>query len=41
MQDVLLTYMEKLIEYNENQDTPLYRPSHLNTLKHKAEYFEA
>ena len=40
IQDVFLTYMEKLIEYNENQDTPLYRPSHIDTLKHKAEYFE-
>ena len=29
--------MEKLIEFNENQDTPLY---HLNDLKHKSEYFE-
>ena len=32
--------MQKLIEFNENQDTPLYRPSHLEVLKHKSEYFE-
>ena len=40
IQDDFLTYMQKLIEYNENQDTPLYRPSHLEDLKHKSEYFE-
>ena len=32
--------MEKLIEFNENQDTPLYLPSNLNDLKHKSDYFE-
>ena len=32
--------MEELIEFNENQDTPLYLPSHLNDLEHKSEYFE-
>ena len=32
--------MQKLIEYNENQETPLYLPSHLDDLKHKSEYFE-
>ena len=32
--------MQKLIEFNENQDTPLYLPSHLEDLKHKSEYFE-
>ena len=32
--------MQKPIEFNENQDTPLYRPSHLEDLKHKFEYFE-
>ena len=32
--------MQKLIEFNENQNTPLYRPSHLEDLKHKSEYFE-
>ena len=40
IQDVFLTYMQKLIEYNENQDTPLHRPSHLEDLKHKSKYFE-
>ena len=38
--DVFLTYMQKLIEFNENQNTPLYRPSHLEDLKHNSEYFE-
>ena len=32
--------MQKLIDFNENQDTPLYRSSHLEDLKHKSEYFE-
>ena len=32
--------MQKLIEFNENQDTPLYRPSHLEDLKQRSEYFE-
>ena len=40
IQDVFLTYMQKLIEFKENQDTPLYLPSHLEDLKHKSEYFE-
>ena len=40
IQDVFFTYMQKLIENNENQDTPLYRPSHLEDLKHKSECFE-
>ena len=40
IQDVFLAYMQKLIEFNENQNTPLYRPSHLEDLKHKSEYFE-
>ena len=40
IQDVFLTYMQKIIEFNENQDTQLYRPSHLEDLEHKSEYFE-
>ena len=32
--------MEKLIGFNENQDTPLYLLSHLDELKHKSVYFE-
>ena len=40
IQDVFLTYMQKFIEFNENQDTPLYLPSHLEDLKHKSDYFE-
>ena len=33
--------MDKLIEHNENLDTPLYLPSHLENLKEKHECFEA
>ena len=40
IQDVFRTYMQKLIEFNENQDTPLYRSSHLQELRHRSEYFE-
>ena len=40
IQDVFHTYMQKLIEFNEHQDTPLYRPSHLQELKQISEYFE-
>ena len=40
IQDVFHTYMQKLIEFNENQDTPLYRPSHLQELKQRSESFE-
>ena len=29
IQDVFITYMQTFIEFNENQDTPLYLPSHL------------
>ena len=32
--------MQKLIEFNENEGTLLYLPSHLEDLKHKPEYFE-
>ena len=32
--------MQKLIEFNENQNTPLYISSHLEDLKYKSEYFE-
>ena len=32
--------MQKLIEFNENQETPLYLPSHLEDLKDKSENFE-
>ena len=38
IQDVFHTYIQKLIEFNENQDTPPYRPSHLQELKHRSEY---
>ena len=40
IKDVFLTYMQKLIEFNENQDTPLYHLFHLEDLKHKSEHFE-
>ena len=39
-QDVSITYMNELIEHNENLDTPLYLPSHLESLKEKHDYFE-
>ena len=32
--------MNNLIEYKENLDPPLYRPSHLESLKQKHDYFE-
>ena len=32
--------MDKLIEHNENRDTPLYLHSHLESLKEKHDYFE-
>ena len=38
--DVFLIYMQKPIEFIENQDTPLYLPSHLEDLTHKSECFE-
>ena len=40
IQDVLVTYMNKLIEHNENFEPPLYLPSDLESLKEKHEYFE-
>ena len=40
IQGVFITYMEKPIEHNENHQTPLYRPSHLENLNKKSEFFE-
>ena len=40
VQDVFITYMDKLIEHNENLDIPVYLLSHLESLKEKHEYFE-
>ena len=40
IQDVFHTYIQKLIDFNENQNPPLYCPSHLQELKHRSEYFE-
>ena len=39
-QNVFTSYIDKLIKQNENLETPLYRPSHLETLKQKAEFFD-
>ena len=40
IQDVFIIYIDKLIEYNERLDPPLYIPSHLESLKEKHDYFE-
>ena len=40
LQDVFVTYLIKLIEYNENREHPIYRPSHLESLREKSNYFE-
>ena len=40
IQDVFITYMDKLIEHNENLETPVYLPSQLENLKEKHEYFD-
>ena len=40
IQDVFMTYMDKLIEQIEDLDTPLYIPSHLESPKEKHEHFE-
>ena len=40
IQDVFTTHIDKLIEHNENLDTPHYRPSLLKSLKEKAIYFD-
>ena len=40
IQDVFITYMDTFIEHNENLDTPVYLPSHLECPKEKHEYFE-
>ena len=39
IQDIFASYINKLIDYNENLDTPLYRPSFLDSLKEKTDYF--
>ena len=39
-QDVFISYIDKLIEHYENLDSPFYRPSHLESLKEKAHYFD-
>ena len=39
-QDVFITYMDKLVEHNEKLQTPVYLPSHLESLKEKHEHFE-
>ena len=40
IQDVFIIYIDKLIEYNENFDIPLYLSSHLESLKEKHDYLE-
>ena len=40
IQEVFITYIEKLIEFNENLDPPPYCPSHLDELRHKSQYFD-
>ena len=35
-----MTFLNKHIEHNENLDTPLYLPTHLESLKEKHKYFE-
>ena len=35
-----LLFIDKLIEHNEKLETPLYRPSHSESLKQKADYFD-
>ena len=39
IQDVVTTYMDELIEHNENLEIPLYHSSHLESHK-KHDYFE-
>ena len=40
IQDVFITYMDKLIEHIENLHTPLYLPSLQESRKEKHDYFE-
>ena len=40
IQDVFISYIDTLIEHNENLDATLYLPSHLESLKEKADYFD-
>ena len=40
IQDIFSNLMNKLIEFNENLDTPIYRPSILENLQQKHQYFE-
>ena len=40
IQDIFTSYLNKLIEHNENLDTSLHRPSLLESLQEKADYFD-
>ena len=40
IQDVFISYIDKLIDHNENLDTPVCLPPHLESLREKHEYFE-
>ena len=39
-QDAFVTYLNKLIEYNENMEHSIYRHSHLESLRKTSDYFE-
>ena len=40
MQDNFITYINRLIEHNENSEVPIYRPSLLESPEEKHEYIE-
>ena len=40
IQNIFTSYINQLIEHNENLDTPIYRPSLLEELKEKVDLFE-
>ena len=40
IQDFFTTYVDKLIEHNDNLHTPLYLPSHIESLNEKHDFFE-
>ena len=39
-QYTFVTYLNKLIKYNENLEHTIYRPSHLERVQEKSDYFE-
>ena len=40
IQNLFVSYMNKLIEHIDNLDLPLYLPSYLESLKEKHEYYK-